>query len=455
MPQYTATTLASAAAQLAISLRDPANSYWSLTELYNSIIESLRIFQSLCGYYRDWAIFPTVASTAFYDLRLVIPTYYAFTVTDDDLLAEIQAHLLEPVTNPWTGTDQFSNASILSAMGNVRDQYLLDTGIYITRSTPPGPPPMSGRISLLQSIIDIRRAGWQDQATGYTFALYRTDEYAGMAYSPSWAQTPSLPYQYSVSLTPPTAIQLLPSPSNAGTFDLCTTNSGPALALNPIAPVVLGVPNDLCWGVKWGTLEQLLSADGDVRDPVRAKYAGDLYDLAVSIGRNPVTSLQVSVNDVLVPISSISDLDQYQPNWQNVTGNPTQASMVGANLLVLAGDSNSGTGIPNGVYSVTLDLARSFPIPDILNPTTSYVQVGLELLDAILDLAQHLCSFKMAGQEFNDTLILRNNFLTTCGLMNARLRSNAFYNLLISQPGSRQDMTTPRTAPRAPEETTV
>lgn len=447
---YTQTSLTSGTDQLAVALRDPQHSYWSLLEKQNAIIEALRIFQSLTGYYRERTVFNTSTSVAFYDLRTLIPAQYAFTITDDDLLGEIEAHFLEPVSNPWTGTDQFSITAIQSSMENIRDNFLLETGIYITRTTPGGVPPPTGRIQLNQSIIDIRRAAWQDSSTLKTYALHRTDEYAGGAYSPSWLQTPALPYQYSVALTPPVSLQLIPAPSNAGTLDLCTTNSGPTLNLNPSVPVILGVPDDLCWAVKYGTMAELLSSDGDARDPQRAKLCDDLYRLGISVANEPVTSLQVLVNDVLVPISSIDDLDKYQTEWQHTMGVPSQAAMVGANLLVLCGDSNSGTGVPdsNGPYSITVDLARSFPIPDVNNPGTTYLQVGLELLDPILDMAQHICSFKMSGQEYLATMELRNGFLRACGSVNRRLRSNAFYNLLLSQPASRQDYQIPRMTPR-------
>jgi len=423
------------------------------------VIEALRVFQTLTGQYRDRTVFGTTTAQAFYDLRTQIPTFYVFSVTDDQLLSEIQAHFLEPQSNPWTGSDQFSIPAISSSMNNVRDQFLLDSGIYIQRPAFTSVSPMTGRLQLPQSTIDIRRAAWQDSSTLKTWSLYRNDEYAMTSYLPSWAQTPGLPQSYSVALTPPVELQLMPAPTNAGTPDLCITESGPQLNLNPSSPVILGVPDDLCWAVKYGTMEQLLTSDGNVRDPARAKFCGDLYDLGVSLARNPVTTLQVSINDVPIQTCSIDDLDKYNTNWQNTLGVPNRAAMVGANLLVLCGDSaNSTSGVPdsNGPYGVTIDLARSFPVPDPLNPTTTFLQVGLELINPILDMAQHICSLKMEGPEFQQTLALRNNFLRACARVNGGLRSNVFYNLLLNQPAARQDMLVPRTVPRTdPEEVTA
>jgi len=285
-----------------------------------------------------------------------------------------------------------------------------------------------------------------DSSTGDTFPLIRSDEYAANQFSPSWNQSPALPNEYSVSVTPPASFALIPAPSNSGTLDLCTTNSGPSLTLDGSA-VELGVPNDLTVFVKWGTLEQLLSADGDVRgqgSTLRAKYCSDLYNLGVSLGRNPVTTLLVSVGDVPIPVGSIDDLDRYSPDWQNTSAQPSMAALVGANLIALS-------AVPDAVYSITSDMASAFPIPDTSNPSSTYLQVGAELVNAILDMAQHICAFKMEWFELQSTIPLRTNFLRTCSVINSRLRSNAFFNLLLDQPASRQDYQYPRTMPRSPE----
>src|SRR6266571_1414643 len=172
---YTSITLSAAATLLAARLMDTSNIHWTSTELYNSIRESLRILQSLTGFTRTRSTFNTVNTQIFYDLRTVISSDYAFTITDTALLAEIQAHLNEPVANPWTGTAQFTLAVINSALQRARDQFLGDTGIYTTRTTTAGPTPTASRLELSQSLLDIRRAAWKDSVTNLTYSLVRMD----------------------------------------------------------------------------------------------------------------------------------------------------------------------------------------------------------------------------------------------------------------------------------------
>lgn len=435
MPQYTTTTLTSAIQQLSARLNDSLNIQWAQAELQNSIVEALRIFQALTGFYRERVPLNTVPNQIFYDLRTTNPTQYAFTVTDDQLLSEIQYHFKEPATNPWTGSAQFNISVIASALQRARDQYLADTGIYCTRITQNAAPPPIGRIQLPQTLLDIRRAAWQDSSTLLTFGLPRMDEYAAQGYSQSWPQNPRLPDAYSVALTPPISLQLIPAPTNAGTLDLCILSSGPSLACDPANPVVMGLPDDYCWGAKYGALADLMGEDGPGADAARSAYCRQLYQLALSLGKKPITLLQAEILDVLVQIGAINDYDGYQTNWQNVAATtPTDVLQVAPNLFALS-------PAPDIIYAITMDLVRSMPVPAAGG---DFLQVSQDLLESILDMAQHIACLKQAGDEFMATMPLRDNFLRLAATMNARLRANVFYNVLLDQPATRQDMQVPR-----------
>ena len=440
-PQYTSISLASAIQQLAARLNDSSNVHWSQTELQNAIVESLRIFQSLTGFYRERVTFNTIVNTTFYDLRSALNTQsgstypYAFSVTDNQLLSEIQDHLNEPSTNPWTGTAQFSIPAINAALQRARDQFLSDTGVYCTRSTPFSGMPSNGRVQLPQSTLDIRRAAWQDSSTLKTYGLVRTDEYAALGYSPSWPQQSSLPYSYSVAVTPPISIQLIPAPVNSGALDLCLLSSGPTLSCDPANPVILGVPDGFCWAVKYGALADLLSEDGPSTDHARSAYCRTLYQLAMMSARNTVTVLLGRIQDIETPVGSIDDYDRYKTDWQNLAAaTPTDIFQIAPNLLGLLPQ-------PDTIYTLSLDMARSMPVPQTGG---DFLQVALDTLEPILDMSQHIASFKLGGQEFMQTTLLRDNFLRMAGLMNARLKANVYYNLMLSQPATRQDKSVPR-----------
>lgn len=434
---YTQVTLVSATEQLAARLSDPNNVHWSATELGNALIESCRIFQSLTGFYRRRATFNTVVGQNFYDLRITNPTEYAFTVTDNQLLAEIQAHLYEPVSNPWTGTLQFSVDVIAAAIQRARNQYLTDTGIYVTRTSIGPITPTTGRVVIANTILDIRRAAWQDETTLLTYGLSRTDEYSALAYRPNWPVEPNLPDSFSVAVTTPVSLQLIPPLSTSGFLDLCIVSSGPSLPCDPVDPIVIGIPDDYSWATKYGALADLLAEDGPANDQARSDYCRQLYNLGMSVGKSPVTTMQAVMFGVLAQPGSIEDFDRYRPGWQNATATvPPDILQVSPNLLAMS--------TPDGAYEVQLDMAVSIPPPN--PPAIPYLPIGLDLLDAILDMAQHIASIKLAGSELSDTLPLRDNFLRLAALGNSRLRANIHYNTLLNQPAIRQDREVQRLA---------
>lgn len=440
MPVYSTTSLSNAAAQLTLRLGDATPTYRPLDELYALIIESLRIFQSLTGYYRERATFTTTSGVPFYDLRTALSSQYAFTVTDDQLVAAIQRHLIELVANPWTGTAQFSITDIAQALQAVRDDFQLSTGIYAVRPSLLGVNPNTDRMQLDQSVIDIRRLAWKDTASGVTLPMFRTDEFAANAYFTGWPIKRGRPYAYSIAVAPPITVVLIPPNLLAGSLDLCVIESGPALAANPSSPALIGIPDDFAYGITWGALSRLLSHDGPAQDSPRAMIAEELHRLAWMAAVTPLSALVAEVNQVPVAVESIQDLDHYRTGWMQQSGKPDTLAFVSANLVALA-------PVPDGGYSISLELSRSFPIPDVNNPGTTYLQVGSELIDPILDMAQYLASFKEGTSDIQVALPCRQRFLERCGYMNQRLRANATYNLLLNQPAARQQLTLPRVMP--------
>lgn len=440
MPQYQSITLTSAISQLSSRLNDSANVYYTQNECQNSIIESLRWLQSLTGFYRERNTFKTSANVIFYDMRFAMDTPatgypYAFTVTDNQLLSEIQAHLIEQIANPQTVLLQFGVTAISQALQRNRDQFLSDTGSYITRTLPFSGMPSNGRIQLPLTLIDVRRAAWKDSSSNKTYRLKRTDEYGASGYRPSWAQRPGLPFAYSVAVTPPVSLQVIPAPINLGTLDLCSLDTGPALPCNPSNPVKIGLMDDYCWGVKYGAMADLLGEDGPNVDLGRSQYCRTLYNLARSQAVKPLSSMIMQINDVETPIQTIEQYDSYRTSWQNVTAQtPTDIIQVSPNLIAVSPQ-------PDTTYSISQDMVRSMPIPQ---SGSDFLQISNDMLEPVLDLSQHIISFKQGGQEFQSTIPLRGNFLHMAGLMNNRLNANIFFRLLLDQPASRPELDMPR-----------
>jgi len=419
---YTAPSLAQLRGVLASRLQDPANVFWSATELNIYIQEALRTWNVMAAWYRDRMVFNTTAATPWYDLATQPASLVPCTVTDQSLFEEMEYHLLEPSTpGTWSGSEQFTAQDLTTAIQQRRDQFLIETGCVLTHSTLSSGLPATGRVGLPTSVIDVRRLAYLD-ATGRYTHIGRVDENQLFAYAQGWSVNPGPVQAYSVVATPPVTVQLAPIPSVSGTLDLVTVNSG--VALNPATGVVLGVPDDLAWVIKWGALCDLLTKDGPPSDPFRAKYCEQRWKEGVELARVTMTIMFAYLDGVQVTPVSFFDLD-YDPshptNWQNdATGTPNTLAMGGMNLIALDPPPNSNP------HSVTLDLLRNFPIPVA---DTDPVQVGQEELDVITDYSEHLAAFKMSGAEFQATMPAHQRMVRLAMQQNARWRA------VSKQPG--------------------
>lgn len=443
---YSHTTLLQARTQLAVRLQDTGNVYWGAAELNLYIVEALRTYQALTGFYREKISWPSTPFQPFYDLTsdpAIQPLYaqqFGYSVYDTDILTAVEYHLLEPATVPYSGTNQFSQAQLANSIEGKRDQFLLDTGCVVTRAVLPFPAPPISRLVLPDSVIDIRRAAWVDStANNLPTPLWRTDEFAAESFSPGWPQNPTTPpLTYSVSVTPPVTVQVIPPPGAPGQIDLVTLSSGTTLTSTGAPSVLLGIPDDFSPALKWGALEELLAADGQARDETRAKYAGEMYDLLVAAAKLNPSVLQVQINAVPIFAGSVQELDTYLPTWATPTPTPfsssTFAGMAGRNLLAIG-------PLLSVICAIDVDLVRNMPVPAI---DGDFLQVGREEVDDILDYAQHIATFKSGGQEFLDTVPLRDSFLNKVLLKNSRLRAAAFYKKSLESPAYKQTSDFPR-----------
>ncbi len=389
---YTAPTLLQARVALSERLNDQAQVRWVAAELDDYIRESIRTWNAWTLQWRDQGTFSTVASQAFYDLPTELPTLRGQTLTSENLVTDIQHALVE---NPvglnggvWAGTDQFDLDQITNAIQRRRDQFLRETGSVLTRTTPASTPPASGRIDLDEAVLNVRRAAWTNTATGILYPLLRTDEWAANNYNPPWPQSTQPPTAYSVSVTPPITLQLIPPASGAGTLDLVSVDTGVSIPTNPSA--LLGIPNDYVWVLKYGVLADLLSGDGLALDPQRAVYCQARWDQGIAHASESAVVLAGRITDdaaaeVPVRVTSLSDADRYDPTWQRTPGTAKRVLLAGHTLVALLPPPDST------IRTVTLDLVRNAPVP---SAPGDVLQISQDIYDTILDLAQHTALFK-------------------------------------------------------------
>lgn len=420
--------------------------FWTDAERGVLLKEALRTWNVMTGYWRARVAFHSVASTPFYELD-TLPEFqgiFDYTLTDRDLIVDLQYKLIEPPQDwvggsTWNGTDMFTMDDLVQAIQRRRNQFLLDTGCALHyEQIPVGAPPI-GRFVLPTNYIDVRRFAWKDAATGLYSNLSREDEYAFTVFLAAWANDPSLPLAYSIAAVPPITVQVAPVPLNNGTMDLISTQSG--AALDPATGVLLGLPDDFAWVVEYGALADLLSKEGQANDPLRAQYAEQRYQQGVQLARLFASVMTLQVNDVPVGLDALDDWDTYDSPWQNTSGEPMGGAMAGFNILGL-------NKVPDGVYGLSVDVVQKAPIPV---DDAALVQVGQEDLDAILAIAEHAGDFKMAGAEFSQSVKLYQQAMAQAAIYNGRLMEAAPFELELRDRESQEEDKRGRRRPKPAE----
>jgi hypothetical protein len=388
LPPLPAVTLGTLQGAVLARLGDNGAVYWSGGEVAWAVKEALRYWNAATRFWRTRVQFDTAAGVAFYDLSTAVPSQLGYSVTDADLVSAMEYHLLEPATPAaYSGTSMFTQTDLVGALERRRNQFLAETGAVLTYYTPQVVPTPSGRIALQDSIIDIRRLAWKTPS-GYCSPLWRENEWQMTTLMGAWTQTPGKPVTYSVSVTPPFGVQFAPPPSASGTLDALVVNAG--AALNPAGPTPIGIPDDFSWVPMWGALADLLGESGPAYDPARAQYCEQRWRDGVEMAKSSATVMQAQINGVPCEVASLFELDGLNPTWENIQGTPSLVAMAGLNMLALS-------PVPDGVYSITLDVVQNTPIPA---NTGAQILIGRDAADVIVDYAQHVAAFKQGGEEF-------------------------------------------------------
>lgn len=425
-----------ARADLAALLSDATNVYWSDAELGVYFIEALRTWGALTKFWSERGIFTTTPGVAFYDLPTLLTDgsgvkLRSYNVTDTQLVQEIQYHLLEPpVGTFWTGTDQFTLSDALAGLQRRRDQFLIETGAVITHSTLNVPATPIGRVTFPDSLIAMRRLAWVTPE-GYTYYLWKSDEWALTGYQPDWDISPQTPpAAWSMALASPLIVQLGPPPSDAGTLDYLSVNTGAALTA---AGVLMGIPDDFTWVAKFGALADMLSKDGPGRDPVRAQYCEQRYQEGITIAKDASSTMQARINDRILYTDSLYEVDSARTEWQNRQKLPDNATMAGLNLMALA-------NVPDAIYGVTVDVIRNSVIP---SADGSFIQLGREEFDVVLGYAQHLACFKMGGANFLASIPMFERFMRMASMYNDTVRALVRFEDPLEDRAQREEKTNP------------
>lgn len=421
---YTYITLAQLRQYIANRLYDSGQIFWSPPELNLLIAEALRTWNALTGYWRDDFLFTPSQGTTWYDITSLsqMPnTLRALTLTDRYLYSVIQYHLLEAVAwNPWTGkSNQFGEGDLVGAVGRRRDELLSATSCSITRRTVPA---VSGRIRFPDTVIDVRRLAYLP-AIGDPSVLWPEDAWGEQSFDASYLQTPpGTPLTYLMSTQPPISFDTNCAPIAAGSYEALTVEAGPTLAA--ATAQLLTVPDDWTWVIKWGALADLLSRDEEARDVPRAEYANQRYRMGLAALAAAPALLAARIGNVAVPVDAVRAADLYNTSWEAAAqGPPSAIYHAGLNALALSPSPDAAR------YSITLTVIRNAIIPVL---DADYVQVGRDVLDAIIDYVEHLSLFKSGGAEFAATTPLLQRFLKVAATYNRKLLEIAEFQSMLA-----------------------
>lgn len=429
---YSHTTYQQLIDQLSIDVGDPSKIFFTEPELEQCLRETLGLWNQLTGYYRTETHFPTVAGTAWYDLQLLsqFSATLAPTITDRELLGRMQYRLMEyfdPIngTNP---TEMFTLAEMTRVLQQRRDRFISETANTGTFRTPVLVPVSSNGVYLLpDTVIEIQRAVWITPDNHFYTITAPTDEGVAISTLPAWNLTPGIPITWSLALKPNLAIQLIPPPNDDGYLVLFTNDTG--VPLDPTVPTVTGISDDLAAGVLWGAMSDLLLKDGIARDPARAQFCSDLYDMYVQLAIDLPTILGISmINGQMVEPCHISMLDSMRSGWEGRNHDIPTTPTVMARWIILQ-------PIPDDVYDIGVMYLQNAPIP----ATTDYIQLSREQLAAVRSWAKQLLMFKKQGSQLQTAQTSAQSLIEQARTYNEYRISKSTY--LIEMLGREQNRT--------------
>lgn len=413
-PSTSCVNLVAAATAVLARLGDTVGVHWTLAEVERYLVEALRTYNALTQFYRNRDSFTSTDAEAFYDLPTVLASLRAYTVTDRDLITDLEYALMEPPTpSAWTGSSMFTLDDLTAAVQRRVDLFRRETGAVVTPVSVVVTPDAAGRIVVPATVLTIRRAAWM-MADGTIVPLARDDEWSLQHYKTTW-QTPKnpttrYPTVYAVGATPPLTVTLGPPPTAQGTLLLLAVTT--AATFDPeTAATVLGIPDDWTWVVKWGALADLFGTQGVAYDIARSQHCQQRWAQGLSLATQAAVVLDAFIDNEVVQTCSVNDADKYATSWQTVSDAPVRVLLSGQNIVGLAPIPNDGGGAN---YAVTLDVIANMPVPTLLTDCINDV-IDDAVIEAIYDYAEYLAMVKEGSGVLDAAQPLLERFFATCG----------------------------------------
>jgi hypothetical protein len=423
---------------LALRLQDPAEIFFTDAELGLYLIEAIRTFNALTGFWiADYAITVNAGFPPWITLTAAGPRQY--TLADTDLYQLILYHIIEPqlVAGIWQGTAQFTVNDLTQSYERRQNELIQFAAANISQLAPITLVPGTRTIIIPDTVLDVRRARYVPVVTPpLPQVLWRGDAMAFSSFAPAYRQTPRNPTMYDLSDRPPLSLDVDYAPTAVGSMDLLVSSSCAPANLPVSTPLV--IPNDWAWVLKFGMLADLLNKQSEAQDTARAEYCLTRYAEGLQLMQICPWLLNAEFDNVPVGISAVMERDTYDPYWESRPAPIPRNGIVTAGLDLFA-LCPKPTGITN--IGLNLELVINAPVPVL---DGDFIQVPRDVLDAILDYSVHLAMFKCGGAEFQSTIPLFDSFRTVCQSYNKRAANLGLYDDILKRQGKRQEELDPR-----------
>lgn len=293
---------------------------------------------------------------------------------------------------------------------------------------------------------------------GASSTLYREDGLAFEYFENDFTvNNGDTPFAWDVLAGPPLALTFDATAEVPNILDMLTMISGGTITPPAAAPLL--IPDDWYWVIKFGMMSDLLRQSTEATDLERADYCEKRFQEGVQLMMELPWLLQARINNLPVDTPSVTEMDTFAYEWQSDPDSQLAIVRGGVDLFALSpnpqidasggyGDGGYGDGGYGGTGSqqiaITLSLVANAAVP---LADGDFLQVSRDVLDGILDYAQHLAYFKQGGFEFAEsTRTLYKSFVQTAVATNSRLKESGIFASTLRPPNSRQDAADPRYA---------
>lgn len=193
------------------------------------------------------------------------------SITDQQVLSEIQSLLIEPVDGGVTwASGLWTTSEVIGYLNQRQRRFLDETEVVVKHSSDIANIPNTLRHALPSDWISTSRVVFKDPLGNY-YEVPRADEFQLDMSLLSWGvEQASKPIAYADNMGPTLEFEAAPATSSPGVFQMLYTYLTSALSNSGIS---LTVPDEFEPAIRWGVIADMLNKEGREQDLERAQYA--------------------------------------------------------------------------------------------------------------------------------------------------------------------------------------